>query len=225
MDVGGWLRKLGLEQCEAAFRENRIDDTVPPSLTGEDLKDLGVGFVGDRRKLLDAIAAVRAEASAPTPLSDAPLATDKAAQDTAERRQVTVMFSDLVGSTALSARMDPEDLREVISAYQNSVAETVGRFGGFVAKYMGDGVLIYFGYPHAHEDDAERAVRAGLQLVTAIGDLKTHAALQTRVGIATGLVVVGDLIGSGSSQEQPIVGDTPNLAGRLQGVAGANRGG
>ena len=132
------------------------------------------------------------------------------------------MFSDLVGSTALSARMDPEDFREVISAYQNSVAESVRRFGGFVAKYMGDGVLIYFGYPHAHEDDAERAVRAGLQLVTAIGDLKTHAALQTRVGIATGLVVVGDLIGSGASQEQAIVGDTPNLAARLQGVAEPN---
>ena len=133
------------------------------------------------------------------------------------------MFSDLVGSTALSARMDPEDLREVISAYQNSVAETVGRFGGFVAKYMGDGVLVYFGYPQAHEDDAERAVRAGLQLVAAIGDLKTHAALQTRVGIATGVVVVGDLIGSGASQEQAIVGDTPNLAARLQGVAEPNR--
>src|SRR6202521_4741420 len=202
MDVGGWLRKLGLEQYEAAFRENRIDDTVLPSLTAEDLKDLGVGFVGDRRKLLDAIAAVRAEASAPTPLSDAPLATGKAAQDTAERRQVTVMFSDLVGSTALSARMDPEDLREVISAYQKCVAETVQRFAGFVAKFMGDGVLIYFGYPQAHEDDAERAVRAGLELVTAVSDLNAQAALQTRVGIATGLVVVGDLIGSGASQEQ-----------------------
>src|SRR5215471_13831011 len=118
MDVGGWLRQLGLVQYEAAFRENRIDDTVLPRLTAEDLKELGVGFVGDRRKLLDAIAALRAQASAPTPLSDAPLATDKAAKDTAERRQVTVMFADLVGSTSLSARMDPEDLRDVISAYQ-----------------------------------------------------------------------------------------------------------
>jgi class 3 adenylate cyclase len=145
-----------------------------------------------------------------------------APHDTAERRQVTVMFSDLVGSTALSARMDPEDLREVISAYQKCVAETVGRFGGFVAKYMGDGVLIYFGYPQAHEDDAERAVRAGLELVAAVTALKTHAPLQTRVGIATGLVVVGDLIGSGASQEQAIVGDTPNLAARLQGVAEPN---
>ena len=132
------------------------------------------------------------------------------------------MFSDLVGSTALSARMDPEDLREVISAYQKCVAETVSRFGGFVAKYMGDGVLIYFGYPEAHEDDAERAVRAGLELVAAVSHLKTHAALQTRVGIATGLVVVGDLIGSGASQEQAIVGETPNLAARLQGVAEPN---
>src|SRR6478609_2873070 len=115
MDVGGWLRRLGLEQYEASFRENKIDDTVLPRLTAEDLKDLGVGFVGHRRKLLDAIAALRAEASAPAPLSDAPLETDKAAKDTAERRQVTVMFADLVGSTALSARMDPEDLREVIA--------------------------------------------------------------------------------------------------------------
>jgi class 3 adenylate cyclase len=222
MDVGGWLRKLGLEQYEAAFRENRIDDTVLPSLTAEDLKDLGVGFVGDRRKLLDAIAAVRAEASAPTPLSDAPLATDKAAQDTAERRQVTVMFSDLVGSTALSARMDPEDLREVISAYQKCVAETVRRCGGFVAKYMGDGVLIYFGYPQAHEDDAERAVGAGLELIAAVTALKSPVPLQTRVGIATGLVVVGDLIGSGEAQEHGIVGETPNLAARVQGIAEPN---
>jgi class 3 adenylate cyclase/predicted ATPase len=143
-------------------------------------------------------------------------------QDTAERRQVTVMFSDLVGSTALSARMDPEDLREVISAYQKCVAETVQRFGGFVAKYMGDGVLVYFGYPQAHEDDAERAVRAGLELIAAVTGLKTRAPLQTRVGIATGLVVVGDLIGSGAAQEQAIVGETPNLAARLQGIAEPN---
>jgi class 3 adenylate cyclase len=157
MDVGGWLRKLGLEQYEATFRENEISEKVLPNLTAEDLKDLGVGMVGHRRMLLDAIAALRAQASAPTPLSDTPLATDNVAKDTAERRQVTVMFSDLVGSTALSARLDPEDLREVISTYQSCVAETVGRFGGFVAKYMGDGVLVYFGYPQAHEDDAERA--------------------------------------------------------------------
>src|SRR4029453_1173527 len=171
MDVGVWLRRLGFEHYEAAFRGNKNDDRVLPSLTGEDLKDLGVGVIGHRRKLLDAIAALRTEASAPAPLSDASPATDKAANDTAERRQVTVMFSDLVGSTALSARMDPEDLREVISAYQRCVAETVRRFGGFAARYMGDGVLIYFGYPAAHEDDAERAVRSGLALVDAVATL------------------------------------------------------
>jgi class 3 adenylate cyclase len=132
------------------------------------------------------------------------------------------MFSDLVGSTALSARMDPEDLREVISAYQKCVAETVRRFGGFVAKYMGDGVLVYFGYPHAHEDDAERAVRAGMQLIATVAGLKTRVSLQTRVGIATGLVVVGDLVGSGEAQERGIVGETPNLAARLQGIAEPN---
>jgi class 3 adenylate cyclase/tetratricopeptide (TPR) repeat protein len=223
MDVGGWLRGLGLEQYEAAFRENRIDGAVLPRLTAEDLKDLGVGFVGDRRKLLDAIAALRAEASAPvSSLSDAPLTIDKDAKDTAERRQVTVMFSDLVGSTALSARLDPEDLRDVITAYQKSVAETVGRFGGFVAKYMGDGVLVYFGYPQAHEDDAERAVRAGLGLIEAVRGLKSAVPLRTRVGVATGLVVVGDLVGSGQAQERGIVGETPNLAARLQGIAEPN---
>src|SRR6516165_3945924 len=223
MDIGGWLRRLGLEQYEAAFRENKVDDAVLPSLTAEDLKDLGVGFVGDRRKLLDAIAALRVEASPLTPPSDAPLATYKAAKDTAERRQVTVMFSDLVGSTALSARMDPEDLREVISAYHRCVAETVGLFGGFVAKYMGDGVLIYFGYPAAHEDDAERAVRAGLALIDAVAALPTPEPVQVRVGAATGMVVVGDLVGSGEAQERGIVGETPNLAARLQGIAEPNK--
>src|SRR6478672_6638285 len=221
MDVKGWLRRLGLDQYEVAFRENKIDDTVLPSLTAEDLKDLGVRFVGDRRKLLDAIAALRAEARAPTSLSDAPPPTDKAAKDTAERRQVTVMFSDLVGSTALSTRMDPEDLREVISAYQACVADTVVRFGGFVAKYMGDGVLVYFGYPTAHEDDAERAVRAGLALIDAI-TLPAPDPLQVRIGAATGMVVVGDLVGSGEAQEHDIVGETPNLAARLQGIAEPN---
>ena len=225
MDIVVWLRSLGLGQYEAAFRENDIDETVLPSLTHENLKELGVASLGHRVKLLDAIAALRSEAGGKAPSVDAASAStapSASPEDRAERRQVTVMFSDLVGSTALSARMDPEDLREVISAYQKCVAETVQRSGGFVAKYMGDGVLIYFGYPHAHEDDAERAVRAGRGLVAAVGALKTHAALQTRVGIATGLVVVGDLIGSGASREQAIVGETPNLAARLQGVAEPN---
>ena len=222
MDIGGWLRSLGLERYEAAFRENEIDDTVLPTVTAEDLKDLGVDIVGHRRKLLNAIAALRTDAGAKQPITESPSNVETLAQDTAERRQVTVMFSDLVGSTALSARMDPEDLREVISAYQKCVAETVQRFGGFVAKYMGDGVLVYFGYPQAHEDDAERAVRAGLELITAVTALKTGPSLQTRIGIATGLVVVGDLIGTGSAQEQAVVGETPNLAARLQGIAEPN---
>jgi SAM (Sterile alpha motif) domain-containing protein/adenylate/guanylate cyclase family protein len=171
MDIVVWLRSLGLGKYEAAFRENEIDETVLPSLTEEHLKQLGVTALGHRVKLLDAIAALRNDASGRAPPIDAAtaLSTPRAhPEDRAERRQVTVMFSDLVGSTALSARMDPEDLREVISAYQKCVAETVQRFGGFVAKYMGDGVLVYFGYPQAHEDDAERAVRAGLELVAAV---------------------------------------------------------
>jgi class 3 adenylate cyclase len=215
-------RILGLGQYEAAFRENEIDETVLPRLTPEDLKELGVAALGHRRKMLDAIAALRADASAKAPGPETFPKTDKTVGDTAERRQVTVLFSDLVGSTALSARMDPEDLREVISAYQQCVAETVRRCDGFVAKYLSDGVLIYFGYPQAHEDDAKRAVRAGPELIAAVGGLKIRAPLQTRVGIATGLVVVGDLIGSGEAQERGIVGETPNLAARLQGMAEPN---
>jgi class 3 adenylate cyclase len=224
MDIVVWLRTLGLGKYEAVFRENDIDETVLPSLTHENLKELGVASLGHRVKLLDAIAALSSDAGGNTPSVDATASSAPSVppEDRAERRQVTVMFSDLVGSTALSACMDPEDLREIISAYQKCVAETVGRFGGFVAKYMGDGVLVYFGYPQAHEDDAERAVRAGLELIAAVGSLKTRVALQIRVGIATGLVVVGDLIGSGASQEQAIVGETPNLAARLQGIAQLN---
>jgi class 3 adenylate cyclase/tetratricopeptide (TPR) repeat protein len=224
MDIMVWLRSLGLEKYEPVFRENEIDADVLPELTELDFEKLGVPL-GHRKRLLKAIAALRNDASGKL-LSVDTVTTSTAPsahpEDRAERRHVTVMFSDLVGSTALSARMDPEDLREVISTYQKCVAETVQRFGGFVAKYMGDGVLIYYGYPHAHEDDAERAVRSGLELVAAVGDLKTHAPLQTRVGIATGMVVVGDLIGSGASQEQAIVGETPNLAARLQGIAEPN---
>jgi class 3 adenylate cyclase/tetratricopeptide (TPR) repeat protein len=222
MDVAAWLRSLGLERYEAAFRDNEIDGTVLPSLTAEDLKDLGVGLVGHRRKLLDAIAALGADVSGKRPPPDVVPVTDRTAKDAAERRQVTVMFSDLVGSTALAAGMDPEDLREIISAYQKCVAETVQRYDGFVARYMGDGVLVHFGYPRAHEDDAERAVRAGLDLVIAVAALKSPAPLQTRIGIATGIVVVGELIGSGDAQERAIVGKTPNLAARLQGIAKAN---
>ena len=162
MDLGGWLRSLGLEQYEAAFRENAIDDTVLSDLTEDHLREIGIPL-GARIKLLKAIAALKepTEAIAPTSIGSAAPPVEGA-----ERRQLTVMFCDLVGSTALAASMDPEDLREVISAYQKCTAETVRRFDGFVAKYMGDGVLVYFGYPQAHEDDAERAVRAGLELIS-----------------------------------------------------------
>jgi class 3 adenylate cyclase/predicted ATPase len=218
--VSDWLEKLGLVQYAQRFAENDISFSVLPDLTDQHLKELGVSL-GHRLQLLRAIAELPSrEKEAPKPVVATVAST--VPQETAERRQVTVMFSDLVGSTALSTRMDPEDLREVISAYQKCVAETVQRLGGFVAKYMGDGVLIYFGYPQAHEDDAERAVRAGLELVATVGALTTHAPLRTRVGIATGLVVVGDLIGAGASQEQAIVGETPNLAARLQGIAEPN---
>ena len=216
--ITDWLASLGLSEYAGRFAENGIDISVLPDLTDQDLKDIGV-LLGHRRKMLRAISELAGTST--TALPHAAVPEPNQGHD-AERRQVTVMFSDLVGSTALSARMDPEDLREVISAYQNCVAETVHRFDGFVAKYMGDGVLVYFGYPQAHEDDAERAVRAGLELIAAVTGLKTRASLQTRVGIATGLVVVGDLIGSGEAQERGIVGETPNLAARLQAIAEPN---
>ena len=219
MDLGEWLRSLGLERYEAVFRDNEIDADVLHDLTDNHLREMGVAL-GARLKLLKAIAALSPRAEPASRTSAVALAS--LAVDAAERRQVTVMFSDLVGSTSLSVRMDPEDLREVISAYQKCVAETVHRFDGFVARYMGDGIVVYFGYPQAHEDDAERAVRAGLELITAVTALKSRASLQTRVGIATGVVVVGDLLSSGETQERGMVGKTPNLAARLQGIAEPN---
>ena len=203
-----------------------IDETVLPNLTAEDLKDLGVSIVGHRRKLLNAIAVLRTDAGSRAPSADTappPSIQSVSPEDRAERRQVTVMFSDLVGSMALSARMDPEDLREIISAYQKCVAETVGRFGGFVSQYLGDGVLVYFGYPEAEEDDAERAVGAALELVEAVASIKTRALPQIRVGIATGVVVVGDIADAGGSRERGIVGETPNVAVRLQAGAEPNQ--
>jgi len=172
-----------MQQYEEAFRDNAIDPALLPELTADDLKDLGVSLVGHRRKLLAAIATLRSDDS---PKPEAP-----AAASTAERRQLTVMFCDLVGSTALSAQLDPEDLRGIIGAYHRCVTEIVEGFGGFVARYMGDGVLIYFGYPQAHEDDAERATRCGLTLVDRVPQLDQGEELHARVGIATGLVVVG----------------------------------
>jgi class 3 adenylate cyclase/tetratricopeptide (TPR) repeat protein len=212
MDVGGWLRSLGLGQYQTLFHASDIDADILPELTDVDLEKLGVSL-GHRKRLLRAISALAAaEASAAPPASTG-----------AERRQLTVMFCDLVGSTALSTRLDPEDMREIIGAYHRAVAEIVARSGGFVSRYMGDGVLVYFGYPQAHENDAERAVRAGLSAIDAVGRLHVNSAkLQARVGIATGLVVVGDLVGEGPAQEQSVVGETPNLAARLQTLAEPN---
>src|SRR5882762_3035203 len=221
MDISAWLRSLGLERYEQAFQENAIDEAILPKLTAEDLRDLGVTAVGHRRILLDAIAALRAETFRET--TERSVEPDRSGGKTPEavRRQLTVMFCDLVGSTALSAKLDPEDLRDVIGAYHRCCTDLVERNGGFVAKYMGDGILAYFGYPQAHEHDAECAVRAGLELVEAVPKLATMAGapLQVRVGIATGLVVVGDLIGAGAAQEQAVVGETPNVAARLQAIA------
>ena len=222
MDLAAWLSGLRLEQYAELFRENDIDGEILSGMTAEDLKELGISSFGHRRRLLNAIAALEGEPltrdaaqSAARPTS----APTSAPTIDAERRQLTVMFCDLIGSTALSTRHDPEDLRELIGDYHRAVSETVGRFDGFVAKYMGDGVLIYFGYPQAHEDDAERAVRAGLAVIEAVGRLPAREDLRVRLGIATGLVVVGDLIGAGAAQERGVVGETPNLAARLQALA------
>ena len=215
VDIAAWLHGLGLQQYEQVFRENAIDDAVLPELTADDLKDLGVSLVGHRRKLFAAIAALRSE-SGSEPREEAGDVTDISI---AERRHLTIMFSDLVGSTGLSTRYDPEDLREIVGAYHSCVADTAARFDGFVAKYMGDGVLVYFGYPNAHEDDAERAVRAGLAVIDAVDRLDIPERLQVRLGVASGLAVVGDLIGAGAAQERGVVGETPNLAARLQALA------
>jgi class 3 adenylate cyclase len=218
--IADWLKKLGMSEYAQRFADNDIDISVLPHLTDRDLKELGLSL-GHRRRLLAAVAEL---AGSPPLRTQSPVVTDANAQDAAQRRQLTVMFCDLVGSTALSGRLDPEDLRSIIGGYHHCCTELVERNGGFVAKYMGDGVLAYFGYPLAHEDDAERAVRAGLALVAAVPklDAGAGAALQVRIGIATGMVVVGDLIGEGAAQEQAVVGETPNLAARLQAAAPPN---
>ena len=214
IEIAQWLRDLGLEQYAKAFRENAIDAKILPTLTADDLRDIGVTLIGHRRRLLNAIADLATETSRAIVTSAAPEAK------TPERRQLTVMFCDLVGSTALSRQFDPEDLRTLFGAYHLAVRDAVAPFDGFVAKYMGDGVLVYFGYPRAHEDDPERAIRAGLRAIDAVSQLDERGAkLQARVGIATGFAVVGDLIGEGSAQEQAVVGETPNLAARLQALA------
>ena len=213
--IAEWLASIGLGEYSQCFAENAIDLSVVPDLTEQDLKDLGV-LLGHRRKMLRSIADMKGSVL-PTPLPG-PKPVPRA---DAERRQLTIMFCDLVGSSELAVRLDPEDLRRVIGAYHNCIKEIIARYQGIIARYMGDGVLAYFGYPQAHEDDAEQATRAGLALVEAVAGLQTDIGteLHVRVGIATGTVIVGDLIGEGAAQEQAVIGETPNLAGRLQTVA------
>ena len=168
IDVASWLQQLGLAQYEQAFRDNEVDGEILPELTADDLIAIDVTAVGHRRKLLSAIAALGAAAPAPV-VTATPASAPPPAQ--AERRQLTVMFCDLVGSTALSTGMDPEDLRDVIASFQSRCSAAIRRYDGFVAKYMGDGILVYFGYPRAHEDEAERSVRTGLDIVDAMAEL------------------------------------------------------
>jgi class 3 adenylate cyclase/predicted ATPase len=229
MEITAWLRSLGLERYEPVFRANDIDMDILPQLTAEDLSDLGVISVGHRRKLLGAIATLHqrslsASKPATRPSQNGPDERPAPTLAEAERRQLTVVFCDLVGSTDLSTRLDPEELREIVRAYQDGCATVIDGLGGHVARYLGDGVLAYFGYPKAHGDDTERAVRAGLDLITAVSKLQSQegVSLQARVGIATGLVVVGDLVGTHGMDERTVFGETPNLAARLQALAEAN---
>ncbi len=204
MDIGEWLKGLGLQQYQDSFAKNEIDEQSLSELNSEDLKEIGVKAIGHRKKLLAAISKLGQQKSTPA---------------VAERRQLTVMFCDLVGSTSLANRLDPEDLRNIIVVYQESCKKEVHKMNGFVAKYMGDGILVYFGYPSAIEDAPERAIRAALNIVKSISDLPKDLGLQVRIGISTGLVIVGDLVGEGSAQEASVIGDTPNLAARLQSLA------
>ena len=223
MDIADWLRSLGLEQYEPAFRDNAIDGAVLPQLTPDDLKDIGVTQVGHRRKLLNAIAALRDPAPAATPAAVDPISQAvTAAPSGGERRQLTVMFCDLVGSTALSEKLDPEELRSLLHAYRTLCGDVIARYDGFVARYVGDGILTYFGWPAAHEEDAERAVRAALEIVHTVKRASSTEDLSVRIGIATGPVVVGEQAGTGD-QSKLAVGSTPNLAARLQGLAVADQ--
>jgi class 3 adenylate cyclase/tetratricopeptide (TPR) repeat protein len=219
VDIESWLRALNLAQHAEAFVSNGVDAALLPTLSNEDLKDLGVARLADRKTILNAITALPSAGSVAAQRED-----PARPRGAADRRQLTVLFADLVGSTALSSTLDPEDMREVLRAYQNAVAGEISRFEGHVAKFMGDGVLAYFGFPRAHEDAAERAVRAGLAVVDSVAALAapTGEGLAVRIGIATGLVVVGDLIGEGAAQEEAVVGDTPNLAARLEAIADPN---
>ena len=221
MNIGGWLRNLGLERYELLFIENAIDSDVLAELTEGDLEKLGIPL-GDRKRLIKAIRTMLADS--PTTFTSGVGENAQSGQPhvaAAERRHLTVMICDLVGSTALSARLDPEDMRAVIDAYHAACARITLTYDGFLAEFRGDGILVYFGYPIAHEDDAERTVRAGLDIIAAVGRLETRAAepLAVRIGIATGVVVIGDLSREGALREHAVVGETPNLAARLQALA------
>jgi class 3 adenylate cyclase/tetratricopeptide (TPR) repeat protein len=227
MNVEAWLKSLGLEQYAAAFHQNDVDAEVLPTLTADDLKDLGVTLVGHRRRLLDAVAKLQndsASSQAAEPSGDHPASTpaEDVVSSGGERRQLTVMFCDLVGSTALSEKLDPEELRDLLHAYRTLCGDVIARYDGFVARYVGDGILTYFGWPAAHEDDAERAVRAALEIVETVRRASATEALSVRLGIATGHVVVGEAAGVGD-QARLAVGSTPNLAARLQGLAAADQ--
>jgi class 3 adenylate cyclase len=212
MDVADWLKALDLERYAVAFRENDVRAEVLSHLTADDLKELGVAAIGHRRQLLVAIAKLQDENVAPPPTNKA---DDDRASTSGERRQLTVMFCDLVGSTALSEKLDPEELRSLLHAYRTVCGEVIARYDGFVARYVGDGILTYFGWPIAHEEDAERAVRAALEIVLTVKRALTTETLSVRIGIATGPVVVGETTGTGD-QSKLAIGSTPNLASRLQ---------
>jgi Adenylate and Guanylate cyclase catalytic domain/SAM domain (Sterile alpha motif) len=203
VDIAGWLRDLGLDRYEAAFRENDVNADILPKLTGDDLKDLGVTSVGHRRQILDAIATLRLEgrpADGPVQLSTRPAGNLVPSETAGERRQLTVMFCDLVGSTALSEKLDPEELRNLLHSYRILCGDVIARYDGFVARYVGDGILTYFGWPTAHEEDAERAVRAALEIVHTVKRASSTEDLSVRIGVATGPVVVGETAGVGISQ-------------------------
>src|ERR1700735_4110959 len=221
VDVASWLRDLGLERYEATFRENDVDAELLPNLTADDLKELGITSLGHRLRLLEAITALRlkdTQADCPVRLPTSQTGNPGLSEITGERRQLTVMFCDLVGSTALSEKLDPEELRSLLHAYRTLCGDVIARYDGFVARYVGAGILTYFGWPTAHEEDAERAVRAALEIVHTVKRASSTENLSVRIGIATGPVVVGETAGAGE-QSKLAVGSTPNLAARLQGLA------
>ena len=221
LDIDTWLNGIGLGRYAELFRAHEIDGSLVRGLSGEDLKEMGVSALGHRKKLLEAIAALAAapDAAAPTPAAAAALTTGS----TAERRQLTVMFCDLVGSTELAGRLDPEDLQQLIRRYHDAVAAAIAPYAGHIAQFLGDGVLMYFGYPQAHEDDAARAVRSALSIVKALATqcARGDTELQARIGIATGRVVIAEIGAGTAAAERSASGETPNLAARLQGQAKA----